>query len=277
MCLPCNWLIEIFPGNKLFPFHTAVLASSFAWVLTGLTGNCWFLGGATWHSGNPSGILYQIHKLLTWPWFHTPVFKLERPSCPHIQFERMTVLIVFSISHAAVLVLFGDGLPPSVDCPHLLTNGTITKWARAEALISTCEHLLPNLDLCHQRKSRPGSVCWRGLRKPLMEKCQIVLGEAIPEREPSAHLPVAYRCMRQAQICIITQSTHKYISYNKVFKTARFQEWLITHRQLSNTHSHSLYISTDNRTSHYIVACIGVFFLIQGFGGWLWSFPLGLP
>ena len=80
MCLPCNCLIETFPGNMLFPFH---IAPSFAWVLTGLKGYCWFLGGGTWHPWNPSGILYQIHKLLIWPWFHTPGFTFECPSCPY--------------------------------------------------------------------------------------------------------------------------------------------------------------------------------------------------
>ena len=80
MCLPCNCLIETFPGNMLFPFHTA---PSFAWVLTGLKGYCWFLGGGTWRPWNPSGTLYQIHKLLIWPWFHTPGFTFECPSCPY--------------------------------------------------------------------------------------------------------------------------------------------------------------------------------------------------
>ena len=92
------------------------------------------------------------------------------------------MLTVFSISRTAVLILLGDGLPSSVDCPHVLAEGTMTRWAQVEALISTCEYLLPLLDLCHQHKSRPGIVCWRGLRKPLVEKCQMVLGEAIPDR-----------------------------------------------------------------------------------------------
>lgn len=165
----------------LFPFHTAVLAPSFAWVLTGLKGYCWFLGGGTWHAWNPSGILYQIHTLWIWPWFHTPGFTLECASCPYFQFERMTVLMVFSLLRAAVLVLFGDGLPSSVDCPRVLAEGTMTRWAQVEALISTCECLRPLLNLCHQHRSRPGIVCWRGLRKPLMEKGQMVLGEAIPD------------------------------------------------------------------------------------------------
>ena len=89
--------------------------------------------------------------------------------------------MVFSLLRVAVLVLFGDGLPSSVDCPRVLAEGTMTRWAQVEALISTCECLRPLLNLCHQHRSRPGIVCWRGLRKPLVEKGQMVLGEAIPD------------------------------------------------------------------------------------------------
>ena len=75
-----------------------------------------------------------------------------------------------------------DHDPVLLEVINLLQNYQNELKAQAEALISTREYLLPLLDLCHQHKSRPGIVCWRGLRKPLMGKCQMVLGEAIPDR-----------------------------------------------------------------------------------------------